>query len=307
MDLHNTATAVLDAPTSSAACNSRVTSDLEGSIADEIPDPPNVKINNGWSCRRRPFRQLKDKTSCQSTTNCEAELSQQPTTFCNAFHHSGAHVDNCQNATFTISVGLAPEGDKDVFEVHKTMTIGKFKESFRQRWESGEEEELMLMVQKQAGADALEDRLAFNDVMEDSALVKPSKTMTKAGHCLALSLRHCMPVTLSGDLRAEQEQRQRERQAILELDRCRPNPFADRPVEQKMCPRCGMGPVVNFGCSDLAHHNQGLGLDSGGTNACPACNFFSSEWQDWAEWDEQRAIQLRNGNRRGLSIFRISG
>jgi len=195
MDLQNTATAMLDAPTSSAACSSRMTSDPDGSTADKIPE--STVIGHAVA---------KDNTSCQSTTNCEAELSQQPTTFCNAFHHSGAHVDNCQNATFTISVELAPEGEKDVFEVHKTMNVGKFKESLRQDWDLGEEEELMLMVQKKAGTDALEDQLTFNDVMEDSALVKPSKTMTKAGHYLTFSLRHCMPVTLSVDLRAEQEQ-----------------------------------------------------------------------------------------------------
>jgi len=236
-------------------------------------------------------------------------LAEEDDKFYNALRQSEAHLDSCPNATFKLSVELAPEGDKDLFEVHMTMTICDFKELLRQHWQLGQEEELMLLVQKRGGTDALEDQLTFNNFTADSAIVKPSKTMAKAGHHLMLSLRHCRPFTLAVNLRAEREQRRREQQAILEQERRRRERQAilDRSVEQRMCPRCGMGPVVNFECSNLGSHNEGRGLFSNGTNACPACNFFSRNWQDWAEWDEQRSTQLRNGYRGGLSISRNFG
>jgi len=293
MDVQNTVTAVSDTSTSAIVCNSTMTSNPQGSNADKIPGPPSAEINNLLSCRH-------GDTSCQSSTTCASELSPQPTKrFCDTFRQSKVHVENC----LCLSVELAPEGDKTLFEeVHNTMTIRDFKELLRHHWQLGQEEELMLLAQKRGGTDALEDQLTFNNVMADTDLVKPSKTMAKAGHHLTLSLRHCVPVTLAVNLRAEREQRQRERQAIMELERRRQEQevIRDRPVRQRMCPRCGVGPVVNFECSNLASHNTVRGLFSNGTNACPGCNFFSSKWQDWAEWDEQRAMQLRNGYCGGL-------
>eukprot|EP00961_Rhodomonas_salina_P299111 3938656-Rhodomonas_salina.1 len=52
------------------------------------------------------------------------------------------------------------------------------------------------------------------------------------------------------------------------------------------CPRCGHGPVIVDGCSDLrAHHGQRA--QGGGTfsNACHACGFFSNERAQWMHWD----------------------
>eukprot|EP00490_Sorites_sp_Unknown_P024949 CAMPEP_0114644288 /NCGR_PEP_ID=MMETSP0191-20121206/3879_1 /TAXON_ID=126664 /ORGANISM="Sorites sp." /LENGTH=161 /DNA_ID=CAMNT_0001856723 /DNA_START=110 /DNA_END=592 /DNA_ORIENTATION=- len=55
--------------------------------------------------------------------------------------------------------------------------------------------------------------------------------------------------------------------------------------DAKMCPNCGCGPVFNEDCFDLqAHHNEISG-DSRINNACPACKFFSEEWEDWSPWD----------------------
>mmetsp|Transcript_135524 Transcript_135524/g.432570 ORF Transcript_135524/g.432570 Transcript_135524/m.432570 type:complete len:911 (-) Transcript_135524:268-3000(-) len=55
----------------------------------------------------------------------------------------------------------------------------------------------------------------------------------------------------------------------------------------RMCPTCQFGPVINERCADLQAHNGEV--QSGGrsriNNACGQCGFFTSDWNQWAQWD----------------------
>ncbi len=55
----------------------------------------------------------------------------------------------------------------------------------------------------------------------------------------------------------------------------------------KMCPRCKYGPVENLNCSDLsAHHGQVMSAGAVAVNnSCPRCQYFSSNWSSWTDWD----------------------
>jgi hypothetical protein len=54
-----------------------------------------------------------------------------------------------------------------------------------------------------------------------------------------------------------------------------------------MCPRCKYGPVENLNCSDLsAHHCQVMRAGAVAVNnSCPRCQYFSSDWSSWTDWD----------------------
>lgn len=57
----------------------------------------------------------------------------------------------------------------------------------------------------------------------------------------------------------------------------------------RMCRKCGLGPVVNTGCSDLMlnHHRR---TREGSkvfhwNNACPRCGWFALHAEEWPWWD----------------------
>jgi hypothetical protein len=59
----------------------------------------------------------------------------------------------------------------------------------------------------------------------------------------------------------------------------------------RMCKRCGLGPVANSGCGDLALNHQRRTREGDKeffwNNACPRCGWFASNADAWPPWDEQ--------------------
>jgi len=60
----------------------------------------------------------------------------------------------------------------------------------------------------------------------------------------------------------------------------------------RMCRRCRAGPIENRACADLDAHNNKSTDYKGSTvasvrrpNACPHCNWFTSDWRNWPYWD----------------------
>ena len=54
----------------------------------------------------------------------------------------------------------------------------------------------------------------------------------------------------------------------------------------RMCPKCNFGPVLLYGCEDLAaHHGELVGRTTRVDNRCPICGFFSPTVSGWLQWD----------------------
>jgi len=52
------------------------------------------------------------------------------------------------------------------------------------------------------------------------------------------------------------------------------------------CGSCSFGPIDHFACSDLgAHHGEQVAQGVTINNACPKCDWFSEDIQDWPQWD----------------------
>lgn len=58
----------------------------------------------------------------------------------------------------------------------------------------------------------------------------------------------------------------------------------------RQCPQCGMGPILNYNCSDMRYHNNEEVRDRNGrimsriNNACSRCGFFG-DWHTYVAWD----------------------
>lgn len=57
----------------------------------------------------------------------------------------------------------------------------------------------------------------------------------------------------------------------------------------RMCQKCGLGPVVISGCSDLTlnHRRRMRDCDACCNNACPRCGWFSHNADAWPWWDNR--------------------
>lgn len=277
-------------------------------VADASPSAP-VSMSTGaidWirdsshaTTSHADSPQLEHDASCPSSNCREADLFSKSSTTSNTTPREDSD-------TVKISVALFGGKSKKVLPVRKTATVHEVNEVLRQDRQWPLTEELTLMVEKQDGPHSLEDRLTFNEIMADLAIVKPSKAGMRQGRCLEFWL-HAESADRYRELeRREHEERERREREEQERraqqwarERWHGNSVADKTVAQKMCPQCGMGPVVNYECSNLQTHNVN------GTNMCPECHFFAPKWQEWDEWNESHAIQLRN-RRSGGSLAPVA-
>lgn len=87
---------------------------------------------------------------------------------------------------------------------------------------------------------------------------------------------------------------------ILSLDEL--NELAVAMDDPRQCARCGFGPVDHRGCSNLRSHHMEVSVRGGSrstvSNACPRCDWFTGNLQDWPSWDGE--LQTA----RGRAMFR---
>lgn len=198
-----------------------------------------------------------------------------------------------------VVVSLLPKDDRSLFQASCQETVGPFKELLRRHWQLKAGDELVLLVDRREGPHEVEDATTFKEILEDDDIMKRAGKRARKSHLLRLSL-HCFtPVTLTCDWRPQQPVHRERAWPVWQ----RPDDGEPVRCAQRMCPRCGTGPVVNFECSNMRSRNHGRGIFSQGTNACPTCNHFSPQWEDWAEWDETRANELRERYRAGWRRF----
>eukprot|EP00746_Dinoflagellata_sp_MGD_P000261 gnl/MRDRNA2_/MRDRNA2_100464_c0_seq1.p1 gnl/MRDRNA2_/MRDRNA2_100464_c0~~gnl/MRDRNA2_/MRDRNA2_100464_c0_seq1.p1 ORF type:complete len:1140 (+),score=257.13 gnl/MRDRNA2_/MRDRNA2_100464_c0_seq1:110-3529(+) len=68
------------------------------------------------------------------------------------------------------------------------------------------------------------------------------------------------------------------------------------------CANCSFGPIDHFACGDLAaHHGEQIARGVSINNACPKCNWFSSDIDDWPQWDGTVPSEaLKQGHEKSL-------
>jgi len=253
LDSRDTESAVMGGPTPAAMGNSAsgAATSPDGSTADEITDLWASTAVTGASTSA-----TMGSSGSSAGAGPDGSIVDEITDVWASTAVTGASTSAAMGNSdqFKVLVELAPEGVKEVFEVPKDMTIRDCKEMLRQHWPSiGPNEQLLLMADKHYDRHPLPDGRSFNDIMAEIALVKARKN---AGRCLDLSLQHVMPVR---DSRAPPPRRP--------IVRAQPVVRAQHVVraqreEQKMCPLCGAGPVVNHECGDLRAHNTAVAFST---------------------------------------------